>query len=237
MLERAKEVIKEVAKNTDSVMLMHSMTGKDSIVLLDLLYPHFKRVACLFEYTVKDLRHIAIYADYAKRKYPNIELYQVPHYVVFTHIKYGYLGIEKDPTQKLWKFSDLIRKVGEHIGIEWACVGFKQSDSFNRRLTLRIYKDGMEAIDWKTKKFYPLSTYKNKDIVNYIAENRLKKNECYGAGQSSGCAIDDYDYMKFLQNKFPDDYERVIRVYPKSNFVVKLHEEDRDQREAGNQPW
>ena len=77
MLERAKQVIDEVAKQTDEIILFHSLSGKDSITLLDLCYPKFKRVVCVFMYIVKDLSHIEEYFRYAKMKYPNVEFIQV----------------------------------------------------------------------------------------------------------------------------------------------------------------
>lgn len=71
MLDRAKEIIMDVAKETGEVILFHSLSGKDSIVLLDLLYPHFKRVFCVYMYLVKDLEHINQFYMYAKSKYPS----------------------------------------------------------------------------------------------------------------------------------------------------------------------
>ena len=73
MLDRAKEIIEDVAKETDSVILLHSMSGKDSIALMDLVYPHFKRVLCVYMYVVPNLSHINRYYAYTKRKYPNVE--------------------------------------------------------------------------------------------------------------------------------------------------------------------
>ena len=71
-LERAKQVIDEVAKQTDEIILFHSLSGKDSITLLDLVYPKFKRVVCVFMYIVKGLDHIDEYYRYAMMKYPKV---------------------------------------------------------------------------------------------------------------------------------------------------------------------
>ena len=137
MLERAKDIIEDVARETDSVILFHSLSGKDSIVLLDLLYPKFKRVLCVYMYVVKDLEHINQYYMWAKRRYPNIEFVQVPHYAYFNYVKYGFMGIARNPKQREYSLSQIADKVRERSGIEWVCCGFKQSDSLNRRLMLR----------------------------------------------------------------------------------------------------
>lgn len=235
MLEKAKIIIDKVAEQTDSVILWHSLAGKDSIVMLDLLYPKFKRVACVFQYMVKDMRAYNIYADYAKRKYPNIELYQVPHYIIFGYIKFGYLGKEKDENQKKFSLADMNSVLQKKLGIEWSCYGFKQSDSLDRRVRLRQLS--YEAINYKTKKFYPVSHYKNKDMLNYIKENNLKKPIQITKGEAScGCCITYADYMTWLRDNYPDDYEKVCLEFPKCKFIIKL-DEDKRQRETENIAW
>lgn len=220
-LKRAREIIDDVSKETDSILLFHSLSGKDSIVLLDLCYKKFNRVIVVFMYLVKDLEHIMRYYNYAKTKYPNIEFVQVPHYALFNYIKTGYMGIKQDTKQRQWTLSDITDKLREKIGVEWACYGFKQSDSLNRRLMLRSYTDGKEAINWKTKKFYPLSTYRNKEIMDFILDHRLKNPEVCGTNkQSSGVDIEDVAYQKYLKELFPEDLEKIYKVFPMARIVM-----------------
>ena len=220
-LKRAREIIDDVSKETDSILLFHSLSGKDSIVLLDLCYNKFKRVIVVFMYLVKDLEHIMRYYNYAKAKYPNIEFVQVPHYALFNYIKTGYMGIKQNTKQRQWTLADITEKLREKIGVEWACYGFKQSDSLNRRLMLRSYTDGKEAINWKTKKFYPLSTYKNKEIMDFILDHRLKNPEVCGTNkQSSGVDIEDIEYQKYLKELYPSDLEKIYKVFPMARIVM-----------------
>ena len=220
-LKRAREIIDDVSKETDSILLFHSLSGKDSIVLLDLCYKKFKRVIVVFMYLVKDLEHIMRYYNYAKTKYPNIEFVQVPHYALFNYIKTGYMGIKQNTKQRQWTLADITDQLREKIGVEWACYGFKQSDSLNRRLMLRSYTDGKEAINWKTKKFYPLSTYKNKEIMDFILDHRLKNPEVCGTNeQSSGVDIEDVEYQKYLKELFPEDLEKIYKVFPMARIVM-----------------
>ena len=220
-LKRAREIIDDVSKETDSILLFHSLSAKDSIVLLDLCYKKFKRVIVVFMYLVKDLEHIMRYYNYAKAKYPNIEFVQVPHYALFNYIKTGYMGIRQNTKQRQWTLSDITDKLREKIGVEWACYGFKQSDSLNRRLMLRSYTDGKEAINWKTKKFYPLSTYRNKEIMDFILDHRLKNPEVCGTNkQPSGVDIEDIEYQKYLKELFPEDLEKIYKVFPMARIVM-----------------
>ena len=233
MFERAKEIVDIVSKETDSVILFHSLSGKDSICLLDLLYPKFKRIVCVFMYIVPNLEHLNVYYRYAKNKYPNVEFIQVPHYAYYNYVKIGYMGIKQNPDQRQWTLSDIAEKVKEKTGIEWVCCGFKQSDSLNRRVMLRSWRgvtgqdkdgndrEGLEAIYWKTKKFYPLSTYKNGDVLNYIQANGLKTPEKYSeGGQSCGTAIQDPSYQMYLKLNYPEDLEKIYSVFPMARVVL-----------------
>ena len=229
MLERAKDVISDVAEWTDEIVLFHSLSGKDSIALLDLFYPRFKRIVCVFMYVVKDLEHIMAYYRWAKAKYPNIEFVQVPHYGLYSYIKEGAWGHVQNPKQRLWTLSDICDKVRSKTGIEWACFGFKQSDSLNRRLMLRSYvkKDedderyDKEAINYESHKFYPLSTYKNKDILDYIHYRNLKTPESYGNEyQSAGQDISDEAYLRYLKLNYPSDLEKVLAEFPMLRIKV-----------------
>lgn len=211
-MQKATEIIKRVAQTTDEAILFHSASGKDSIALLHLMAPHFKKIVCVFMYIVKDLMHISRYIEYAKNKYPNIEFVQIPHYALFSYIKYGTLGMQRNEKQRLYTLADLTDRIRKEYNIQWAFFGFKQSDSMNRRLMLRTYDD--DAINYKTQKAYPLSPYKNKDIIHYINSNNLIPPESYGKGQSSGTAIGDEDYLVFLRNKFPKDLEKITSIFP-----------------------
>lgn len=220
MMERATEIIQNVAKETDEVILAHSLSGKDSIALLELMYPHFKRIVCMFMYTVPNLRHINEYYVWAKKKYPKAEFVQVPHYSLFEYRKNGFLGKVGDENTKKFRLSEIIDKVREKYGIEWVCLGFKQADSLNRRLMLRSYKDGKLAISYAGKKFYPLSTYKNKDVMKYIERMHLKRPEWYDPKeQSSGVDVSDIHYLKYLQRNYPDDLEKVYREFPAARTI------------------
>lgn len=229
MLERAKEIIEDISKQTDDVILFHSLSGKDSIVLLDLLYGRFKRIVCVYMYLVPNLDHIRRYFVWAKKKYPNIEFVRVPHYGYYDYVRNGFMGCKRNEKQKKWTLADITEKIREKTGIEWACFGFKQSDSLNRRLMLRSYRDdGKLAISWQTKKFYPLSTYKNKDMWDYIVANNLKQPETYGCSisQSCGCDITSVEYQTYLKQFFPQDLEKIYSIFPQSRMILLQNKDE-----------
>lgn len=208
---------------TNRVILFHSGTGKDSIALLDLLHPHFKDIVCVFMYSVKGLDHIARYIQWSQRRYPKARFVQIPHYSTYSYIKNGFFGCKKNEKQRLYTLEQLTDIVRERTGIDWACYGFKQSDSLNRRLMLRTYR--AEAINDKTHKFYPPSTYKNADVLEYIRRSDLITPEAYGGErQSSGSDITDIHYLLYLERNFPQDLQRIYEVYPMAERLLFEHD-------------
>lgn len=212
MMDKAIDIIKEIALKTERVILFHSASGKDSIALLDLLSPYFQEIVCVYMYVVRDLSHINRYINYACNKYHKVKFVQIPHFAVFSNIKTGYMGCEKNEQQRLYSMASLTDIIREKYSVEWAFFGFKQSDSMNRRLMLRTYK--YEAINYEQKKCYPLSSYKNKDVIEYIERNNLIRPEKYGNGQSAGTNVTDINYLLFLRNNFPTDLKKVLKQYP-----------------------
>lgn len=222
-MERAINVIRTVASTTDRAVLFSSASGKDSIALLEMMHPYFREIVCVYMYVAKNLEHINRYIAWAKGRYPNVRFVQVPHYSVYSYIKTGFLGCRKNPKQKLWTLAEITDKVRERFSIEWAFFGFKQSDSLNRRLMLRTYTD--EAICEKTKKCYPLSTYKNADVLRYIEDHHLIRPETYGGeSQSSGTDITDIHYLLYLREHFPDDLRRLFDMYPMAERILFEHD-------------
>lgn len=203
-------------------LLFHSASGKDSIAMLDLIAPRFRRVVCVYMYITKGLEHINRYISWAQAKYPNATFVQVPHYAVSSYIKYGFLGCKQNPKQRLFSMADLTDLARQRYGIEWAFFGFKQSDSLNRRVMLRTYDK--EAVCEKSKKCYPLSTYKNADVLAYIEWKGLIKPECYGKGASSGTSVNDLDYLLWLRENFPNDLKKVIATYPLTERILFEHD-------------
>lgn len=225
-MDEALRAIRFVAGQSDRVILFHSASGKDSIALLDLCAPNFKEVVCVYMYIVKGLEHINRYINYAISKYPNIRFVQIPHFALLSYRKYGYLGCDWNPKQRLYTMAQLTDYVRQQTGIEWSLFGFKQSDSMNRRLMLRRYRD--EAINEPQKKCYPLSIYSNGEVLDFIERQRLIVPERYGKGQSAGTDITDVNYLLFLRKNFPSDLKRIFDVFPMAER--KLFEYDYEKR-------
>ena len=239
-MKEAINVIRKIAAITDRVVLFHSATGKDSIALLHLMHPYFKEILCVYIYAVKDLEHVNKYIGWAQRRYPNVRFIQIPHMAVYAETRLGFLGRKQNPEQKLYSLSDLTDIVRVRYNFPWAFFGFKMSDSFKRRLMLRNYTPDkgeydLQAINYKSKKAYPLSVYKNGDVLRYIEDNGLIRPEKYGeSGQSSGCDPTNVDYLLWLEKNSPRDLQRVYAELPLAErlmFNYKQNNNGKDKAE------
>ena len=65
LLDRTYKSIDRISEISDSALLFCSL-GKDSLVLLDLIYPKFNRIVCVFMYFVPGLEHIERWVKWVK---------------------------------------------------------------------------------------------------------------------------------------------------------------------------
>lgn len=209
-------VLKHLRAKSSEVVLFYS-GGKDSLVLLDLLAPHFDKIYCVFMYFVPDLQHIEPHLTWINR-YPNAELIRLPHWMTGYYMKNGYYSFHR-PNDKLKAFKqvDVENKAKELTGCEWIVFGHKQADSMNRRLMLRGYT--FDAINEKNKKVYPLSLWKKDQVKQYINLKRIIKPIAYGGKNSNGLDLN-IDVFLYLRKNYPNDLEQIFKVFPLSQQIL-----------------
>lgn len=218
-----QKIIKHIAEKTDEVILFHSGTGKDSIMLCDLCSKSFKKVYCIFMYVVPDLEYEQKYIDWAQRKYNNIEFIKTTHYAVYSYIKYGYLGVKKDPLQTLCTISKIDEKIRLRLGINWSIYGFKKIDGITRRLMLNDCPNGYNE---KTQKAYPIMNLVNTDVLKYINNNNLIPPFSYITTKpSSDCDISVPEFLAYMKQKYPNDLKKIFAQYPETEINLFKHEQ------------
>lgn len=200
-----------LSAQTDKVLLFHSATGKDSIMLLDLCTKYIKHVECVFMFTIPQLEHIEKYINWAIQKY-NVKFYQVQHYATASAIKTGYLGCTQNSKVVNSSLSSITEAMRGYTGIDWVVFGFKRSDSMNRNLMMN--KLHHNSFNLNTKQAYPISGLSNKDVFGYIEDNNLISPIKYGNGRSSGVAPGDPDFLNFCREYYPRDYQKVVSYFP-----------------------
>ncbi len=214
-LEHSKEVIRTISKKSNRAILFYS-GGKDSIALLDLMVNEFEEVVCVFMYFVKDLEHINKYIRFSKAKYSNVKFLEVPHWILSQIHRSGMFCVPQKI--RLIKLKDVIEAVKIQTGIQYAFIGEKKADNMNRRIKLRQYE--LEAIS-TTNNVYPLSNWRDGDVLNYIQRNKLLKPINYGKKKNRSVGVFfDTDVFVWLREHYPGDLEKILKVYPLSEKLL-----------------
>ncbi|KAB1228463.1 phosphoadenosine phosphosulfate reductase domain-containing protein [Chryseobacterium viscerum] len=227
-LKHSKEVINTIRKKTDRVILFYS-AGKDSIALLDMLSKEFTEVVCIFMYFVKDLEHINRFIELSKKKYQNVTFEEVPHWTLTKIHKYGLFCQPRRNIRQL-KFADTINAIKIRTGIQYAFIGEKKADNMTRNIKLRQYE--LEAIS-STKNVYPLSKWKDADVLDYIKRNSLPQPIKYGNKRSNGVNFD-VDVYVYLRKFYPDDLKKILTAYPLSEKLLIDYDEKHNTNGKAN---
>lgn len=197
LMDVTNKSIDAVREKSSSAMLFLSL-GKDSLVLLDLIYPKFDRVVCVFMYFVKDLEHIGRWINWVKAKYPKIEFVQVPHWNL-TYILKGGLYCVANPKVKLLKLADVVNSMKLKYSIDYVFLGMKKAAGMNRMLMLKGYEANNYENDGMV---YPLAEWTQKDILTYMKQRGLPQPVRYSLKASSGVGFN-LDCMLWMEKFFP----------------------------------
>ena len=221
-IESATNIIAAVRQRSDSCILMCSL-GKDSLVLLDMLYPQFHRVVCVFMYFVEGLEHIERWVRWVKAKYPRVEFVQVPHWNL-TYILRSGMYCVPNPSVKLLKLADVVKAMRMKYGIEAVFLGMKKADGMNRNLMLK----GCEQQGYENNGLaYPLAEWTQKDILSYMRQRKLPQPVRYSLKASNGVGFN-LDCFLWLRRNYPQDLEKIYKAFPMSERI--LWEYDRQNK-------
>lgn len=207
----------DLVRARSSEVLLFCSLGKDSLVLLDLLAPRFKRVVCIFMYFVDGLEHVEKYIKWAERRYPNIVFDRIPHWNL-SYVHRG--GLYCQPTtrqeEKLQKLRDVIDLMRAKHGIQDTFLGMKKSDSLNRRLMLNTY----DQTTYDNKGLiYPLADWTQKEVLAYMKQKSIPLPIRYSEKASGGVGFN-LDCFLWMRKNAPQDLAKVLEAYPLSERIL-----------------
>jgi sulfate adenylyltransferase subunit 2 len=228
IVENTNAMISTVSGNTGRVILFYS-GGKDSIALLNLMYPHFKEIICVFMYFVKDLEHINIFLRDALIRYPNVQLVQVPHWGL-THIFRAGVLCPKHYVRAM-TIKDIDEGMRIKYGVGYTFYGMKKNDSIHRRLMLNTYGHG--GMLSGTNKVYPLADWSNKDVLRYIQINRLPSPIQYSTLSSNGVTFD-INVLLYCRKNYPDDLKKIFNTFPLAERLLFEYDYGRRTNKVSN---
>ncbi len=217
------DIIKKASKLTDSVIIGFS-GGKDSVVCLDLCIKHFKNVEAYFLYIVKDLGFQERYLGYIEKRY-KISFHRLPHWVLSIYLSGSTYRPHTQTSEKCKaiKINDIEDEMRQRTGFEWVITGQKCCDSIDRNAMIKR----CGGIDEKTNRIYPLAFWNNAGVFNYLKINRIPLPPDYNLFKASknasfgGLAGQD---LKAVKEKYPEDYKKILDVFPFAEAAVKKYE-------------
>jgi 3'-phosphoadenosine 5'-phosphosulfate sulfotransferase (PAPS reductase)/FAD synthetase len=214
-IETINKIVDNVRQKSDGSTILFCSLGKDSIVTLDLIYPKFERIICVFMYFVKNLEHINRWINWVKARYPKIEFIQVPHWNL-TYILRGGLYCVPNPKVKLLKLADVAKAIRLKYGIYYVFFGMKKADGMNRRLMLNGYAPLYENNGF----VYPLAEWSQKDVLAYMKMKHIPQPVRYSLSASSGTGFNLACFL-WLEENFPQDLEKIYKTFPLSRRILE----------------
>lgn len=215
----AKKTIRRVSEQTDTAILFYSC-GKDSICLLDMMAPHFKKIILFHMYFVKGIPHVESNLKWAARHYKNVVIDQTAHFRLTSIRKVG-VYCTPEPDVKILTLTDIDDFARRKHGINWTFYGQKKTDSLNRMLMLKSY--GEWPINEKTQKVYPLSDLKNGDVLRYIKQNRLMMPVSYEMGQSNALGFG-LSCLLWMRKNDPVGLQMIYDRFPLAQTILFEHD-------------
>ena len=218
--------IKAQSKITDSVIVAFS-GGKESVVVLDLCMRYFKRVQPFFMYICPDLSFQEKTLQWYEKKYQT-EIIRLPHMDVSEFFHYGSFRAP-DYSFPIVSINDIYKYVRLKTDIWWIAAGERINDSIVRRAMMK--KSG--SIDEQRGRIYPVSEWKKHEIVDYIKFHNLYLGADSRKMGFSFKTLEGRELM-MIKDNFPDDYEKLIHLYPFAGAGVKRVEEYGKENKDGN---
>lgn len=219
----------------DGVLVAYS-GGKDSLVVLDLCIEHYgaDKVQAFFMYFLPGLDYSRAVCAYAEDRW-GIPVLQVQHWVTSEFLHDGYFCTEQPtcPVLTEGQVEDALRK---RTGKRWLGWGYRKADSLNRRRMLTMHWPN--GINTKKSRFSPIVDWTDGEVHAYLKQRRIPILGGEFSARRGQNGIDtDPPTMHFLRTSFPNDYKKVLEVFPYAaaqadRWLVIKADRDRKRRPA-----
>lgn len=197
--------IKLICKQQSPCMVSFS-TGKDSVVMLDLMMKHYRgKMKVVYFYFVLNLSYKERLLKYYEQKY-NITIIRKPCWTTLRYLT------GKSITQK-----DIMDSCRRELDTPYIASGMRKTETFARRAQL----GSCNGVDEKYKWFYPIIEWKKADIDSYIKHNHLIVGKEYDDGFKHDLSTPDHDALLYIKNQYPSDYEKIIKTFPAMEAGIK----------------
>lgn len=220
------EVLRLIAAETDTVLLAFSC-GKDSIAAWLACRQHFRRIIPYYMYLVPDLEFVETSLKYYEEFFGE-RIIRVPHESLYRMLQAGvFQPPERAAALDAWRARPIsYRKIQDEIrarhGLASAAMvasGVRAVDSPYRMIAMR--KHG--PINRKKGQFMPVWDWRKERLLSAFRESRVRLPVDYEMFGRSFDGID-YRFLRPLQDRFPRDYEKILRWFPLAEAEIRRRE-------------
>ena len=195
---------------------------------MDLAVRAFKRVSAFFMYCVPGLQCVKDDLALARQRWGLSEILQYPHWGTSRIARDGVfvLPLPADQQPPEWRLDDIYGMALADTGASVLLTGARFGDSLWRR---------RQMATWGKKAHieYPVGYWNKLQILGYL---RMRGIPIPSSSGRSATGIDLCEpSLVWLHDTFPDDFERLCRVYPLARGMIKRREYfgDTEQRLGG----
>lgn len=142
------------------------------------------------------------------RKKYDIEILRLPHMDLSTSFRYGcFRGA--DYSVPAISINDVYSYVRQKYGIWWIAAGERINDSLIRRAMIKH----SGSIDVRRGRFYPISGWNKKEVMEYIKFHKLKMGE---DSKKLGFSFKSFEgrELYMIKANYPEDYEKILHIFP-----------------------
>lgn len=217
----------DIARQIAGDRLLLSFSGRDSLAAWLYLRDKFEIVP-YFCYTVPHLSYDDEMLDYYER-YFRTHIIRLPHprtYELFYNgawLPYDKWSIIAHACLPRFEFADIENMLAEQNGLPvnyLSVVGIKAADNLMR---LRLIRQ-MGVIGYKKRHYYyAIWDWKTADVKSAIETAGLKLSKSYLYWGSTGDGVE-YRFLAYLRDNLPEDYQRVLDVFPMADIELFRYE-------------
>jgi phosphoadenosine phosphosulfate reductase len=212
----ALQVMNGTALKSEGCLVFFS-GGKDSLVVMDMATKIFKRVVGVFMYFIPGLIVVEKQLKYARKQW-GVEIIQVPHWILFRTVKYGFYSfpvVKNENKIPDIKILDIYKYIMAQTGIDYIVTGAKATDSIWRKRNLHSTENYPFLLT-------PLRNWNKFDVLYYLNKNGIPVPDNEG-GNATGVDLTT-PLVCWLYDNHREDYEKMELFFPFVGAIIKRRE-------------
>ncbi len=195
--------------------------GKDSLVTLDLCSQVFDRIHGFFLFLIPGLECEERSLRMAETRY-GLTIHRLRHPDMSRYMRYSRLRPcqpeVEDRIRRNLRWADIEAIMRSRTGADWIAQGHRITDSLQRRAMIQASEGFMP----KERRVYPIWDWAPKAVFAYLRQKRIPIPPMFGSRvhKTSGLAPGNPDCLLWLKEHFPEDYRRVVKVFPGAETLL-----------------